>query len=118
MGTLGDYWIEPTVSSEERAVFSKTNYPIYNVKNKKKPKRVCSAPYPCVVYLTQETDGADDLLNAEKRHLLKMKKSLESHLRAVQKQLQLLDNARKRLKVIFVVLLSTIVTPFLRHFHF
>lgn len=46
----------------------------------------------------KETDGADDLLAAEKRHLLKIKRSLEAQLRSVQKQLQVLDNARKRLK--------------------
>lgn len=46
----------------------------------------------------KETDGADDLLGAEKRHLLKIKRSLEAQLRSVQKQLQVLDNARKRLK--------------------
>jgi len=46
------------------------------------------------------TDGADDLLAAEKRHLLKLKRVLEAHLRSAQKQLQILDNARKRLKAV------------------
>lgn len=46
------------------------------------------------------TDGADDLLAAEKRHLLKLKRVLEAQLRSVQKQLQILDNARKRLKAV------------------
>lgn len=48
----------------------------------------------------RETDGADDLLSAEKRHLLKLKRLLEAQLRSVQKQLQVLDNARKRLKAV------------------
>jgi len=46
----------------------------------------------------KETDGADDLLAAEKRQLLRIKRALEAQLRSVQKQLQVLDNARKRLK--------------------
>ena len=45
-----------------------------------------------------ERDGADDLLAGEKKHLLEVKISLESQLRSVQKQLQVLDTARKRLK--------------------
>ena len=54
---------------------------------------------PCV-NIFQELDGADDLLNAEKQHLLKLKRILEAQLRSVQKQLQVLDNARKRLKAV------------------
>ena len=48
----------------------------------------------------QERDGADNLLSAEKKQLLKIKRYLESQLRSVQKQLQVLDNARKRLKAV------------------
>lgn len=36
----------------------------------------------------QEHDGADDLLNAERAHLLNCKKALEAQLRSVQQQLQ------------------------------
>jgi len=43
------------------------------------------------------SDGADDLLDTEHKHLLKLKRILESQLRSVQKQLQVLDNARARL---------------------
>jgi len=46
----------------------------------------------------REKDGADDLLNNEKKQLLKIKRALEEQLRSVQKQLQVLDDARKRLK--------------------
>ena len=45
-------------------------------------------------------DGADDLLLAEKDQLLKLKLVLEVQLRSVQKQLQVLDNARKRVKAV------------------
>ena len=45
----------------------------------------------------QDADGADDLLVAERRHLLKLKRILEAQLRSVQKQLQVLDGARRRL---------------------
>ncbi|XP_067056944.1 tektin-like protein 1 [Acropora muricata] len=45
----------------------------------------------------KDSDGADDLLAAERQHLLKLKRILEAQLRAVQKQLQVLDGARKRL---------------------
>lgn len=48
----------------------------------------------------RKTDGADDLLDEEKDQLLKLKGILESKLRSVQKQLQVLDNARKRLKAV------------------
>lgn len=48
----------------------------------------------------KEKDGADDLLGAEKKQLLKIKRFLEAKLRSVQKQLQVLDNARKRLKAV------------------
>eukprot|EP00794_Sanderia_malayensis_P002486 gene2486-2861_t len=48
----------------------------------------------------READGADDLLAAEKEHFLKLKRILEAQLRSVQKQLQVLDNARKRLKAV------------------
>lgn len=37
--------------------------------------------------LLQEHDGADDLLNAERSHLLNCKKALEAQLRSVQQQL-------------------------------
>ena len=36
----------------------------------------------------QEHDGADDLLNAERAHLLNSKKTLEGQLRLVHQQLQ------------------------------
>ncbi|CAK8674886.1 tektin-like protein 1 [Clavelina lepadiformis] len=42
-------------------------------------------------------DGADNLLNTEKLSLLRIKRTLEGELRATQKQLQVLANARKRL---------------------
>ncbi|XP_064616215.1 tektin-like protein 1 [Liolophura sinensis] len=42
-------------------------------------------------------DGADDLLSAERAHLLNLKRSLEAQLALVQQQLQVLDAARKRL---------------------
>jgi len=45
-------------------------------------------------------DGADDLLHAEKHHLLNIKRSLETQLKAVQQQLQLLAVARKRLHTV------------------
>lgn len=45
----------------------------------------------------REHDGADDLLNAERAHLLNCKKALEAQLRSVQQQLQVLDAARRRL---------------------
>ena len=45
----------------------------------------------------KDLDGADDLLGAERKHLLKLKRILEAQLRSVQKQLQVLDGARKRL---------------------
>ncbi|KAK6167254.1 hypothetical protein SNE40_021330 [Patella caerulea] len=45
----------------------------------------------------RERDGADDLLNAERAHLLNCKKALEAQLKLVQQQLQTLDQARKRL---------------------
>ncbi|XP_076436605.1 tektin-like protein 1 [Babylonia areolata] len=45
----------------------------------------------------KEHDGADDLLNAERAHLLNSKKTLEAQLRLVQQQLQTLESARKRL---------------------
>ena len=38
----------------------------------------------------QDHDGADDLLNAERAHLLNSKKTLEAQLRLVQQQLQVL----------------------------
>lgn len=51
-------------------------------------------------YMFQALDGADDLMAAEKEQLLKLKRVLESQLRSVQKQLQVLDNARKRIKAV------------------
>ena len=51
-----------------------------------------------ITFPTQDLDGADDLLNAERQHLLKLKRILEAQLRSVQKQLQVLDGARKRLR--------------------
>lgn len=45
----------------------------------------------------KERDGADDLLNAERAHLLNCKKTLEVQLRLVQEQLQALDQARRRI---------------------
>ena len=50
-----------------------------------------------LIFLPKELDGADDLLAAERQHLLKLKRILEAQLRSVQKQLQVLDGARKRL---------------------
>ena len=48
------------------------------------------------VPLLQEMDGADRLLIAERSHLLSLKRSLESQLRKVQQQLQVLNIARAR----------------------
>ncbi|KAL5013067.1 hypothetical protein ScPMuIL_011618 [Solemya velum] len=45
----------------------------------------------------RDHDGADDLLNAERAHLLNCKRALESQLKSVQQQLQILDNARRHL---------------------
>ncbi|XP_033114899.1 coiled-coil domain-containing protein 105-like [Anneissia japonica] len=45
-------------------------------------------------------DGADGLLEKELQHLYHLKKSLETKLRAVQKQLQVLDMCRKRLNAV------------------
>lgn len=45
----------------------------------------------------KDHDGADDLLNAERSHLLNCKKALEAQLKSVQQQLQVLDTARTRL---------------------
>ncbi|XP_070581726.1 tektin-like protein 1 [Ptychodera flava] len=42
-------------------------------------------------------DGADGLLESERKQLLELKRMLEAQLRAVQRQLQDLDQARKRL---------------------
>ena len=39
----------------------------------------------------QEHDGADDLLQAERMHLLNLKKMLEAQLQLVQQQLQVRD---------------------------
>ncbi|KAL8612187.1 hypothetical protein ACOMHN_018476 [Nucella lapillus] len=45
----------------------------------------------------KEHDGGDDLLNAERAHLVNSKRTLEAQLRLVQQQLQTLESARKRL---------------------
>ncbi|XP_006822555.1 tektin-like protein 1 [Saccoglossus kowalevskii] len=45
----------------------------------------------------KDQDGADSLLDLERKQLLQLKRMLEAQLRAVQKQLQVLDEARKRL---------------------
>ncbi|XP_013390840.1 coiled-coil domain-containing protein 105 [Lingula anatina] len=45
----------------------------------------------------KDIDGADDLLGAERMHLLNLKRMLEAQLKLVQQQLQVLDVARKRL---------------------
>jgi len=45
----------------------------------------------------RDQDGADDLLQAERSHLLNLKKNLETQLQLVQQQLQVLDFARRRL---------------------
>ena len=50
--------------------------------------------------LLQELDGADRLLTAERSHLLSLKRSLESQLRKVQQQLQILNVARARLAAV------------------
>ena len=48
----------------------------------------------------QQIDGADDLLHAEGMHLSYLKRSLESQLHATQRQLQMLNNARRRLSAV------------------
>ncbi|XP_072176678.1 tektin-like protein 1 [Diadema setosum] len=48
----------------------------------------------------KERDGADSLLDKELRHLFQLKKALELQLRSVQKQLQVLDQSRKRLSAV------------------
>jgi prefoldin subunit 5 len=45
----------------------------------------------------KEPDKADDLLKAERAHLLTLKKTLEAQLRKVQRQLQILGACRARL---------------------
>ncbi|XP_078604089.1 tektin-like protein 1 [Branchiostoma floridae x Branchiostoma japonicum] len=45
-------------------------------------------------------DGADELLHAELKHLLKLKKTLEAQLRETQKHLQELDGVRKLLTAV------------------
>lgn len=45
----------------------------------------------------KDNDGADDLLQAERMHLLNLKRMLEAQLKLVQQQLQVLDAARRRL---------------------
>lgn len=45
-------------------------------------------------------DGADDLLNAERLHLLNIKRTLEVQLKAVQEMLSRLDHCRRRLKAV------------------
>lgn len=69
-------------------------------------QKACIDNYYCVVFRSgiiflsfssKDSDGADDLLAAERQHLLKLKRILEAQLRSVQKQLQVLDGARKRL---------------------
>ncbi|XP_041481139.1 coiled-coil domain-containing protein 105-like [Lytechinus variegatus] len=45
-------------------------------------------------------DGADDVVEKEFRHLHQLKKALELQLRSVQKQLQVLDQCRKRLSAV------------------
>lgn len=55
------------------------------VKRKSRPKR------------EKDNDGADDLLQAERLHLLGIKRSLEAQLLLVQQQLHTLDDARRRL---------------------
>ena len=52
----------------------------------------------CLIF--QKKDGCDNLLTAERKTLLKLKKTLETKLKSVQQQLQFLDNARKRLKAV------------------
>lgn len=48
----------------------------------------------------RQTDGADNLLTNERQRLLNLKRTLESQLRAVQKQLHYLDSCRKRLSAV------------------
>ncbi|XP_072015150.1 tektin-like protein 1 [Amphiura filiformis] len=48
----------------------------------------------------RERDGADTLLERELQHLYHLKKALEAQLRSVQKQLQILDQSRKRLNAV------------------
>lgn len=45
-------------------------------------------------------DGADNVMEKEFRHLHQLKKALELQLRSVQKQLQVLDQCRKRLSAV------------------
>jgi len=40
----------------------------------------------CLMFF-QDHDGADDLINAERAHLLNCKKALEAQLKSVQQQL-------------------------------
>jgi len=46
----------------------------------------------------QPRDGADDLLNAERLHLLNIKRTLEAQLRTVQQMLVTLGHCRRRLQ--------------------
>jgi hypothetical protein len=45
-------------------------------------------------------DGADDMLHAEKMHLLALKRALEAQLEAVRQQLKVTDKARERLTTV------------------
>jgi len=48
----------------------------------------------------QPRDGADDLLNAERLHLLNIKRTLEAQLRTVQQMLVTLGHCRRRLQAV------------------
>jgi len=48
----------------------------------------------------QPRDGADDLLNAERLHLLNLKRTLEAQLRMVQQMLNTLGHCRRRLQAV------------------
>lgn len=48
----------------------------------------------------QPRDGADDLLNAERLHLLNLKRTLEAQLRTVQQMLNTLGHCRRRLQAV------------------
>jgi len=48
----------------------------------------------------QPRDGADDLLNAERLHLLNIKRTLEAQLKTIQQMLNTLGHCRRRLQAV------------------
>ena len=85
LAMLTGNWILQTVYHELKSGLSK------------KSEKQTYTDHTFIFFFNKDPDGADDLLVAERKHLLKLKRILEAQLRSVQKQLQVLDGARKRL---------------------